>query len=87
MPSPFRRRERLSPDFIAVPAESSVTQQLAELHSRTDAALRLIDALAAGPDPDVCDAVLEIRLVLRPAAPVVQGYVDTHADEYGKNPW
>jgi hypothetical protein len=82
----FRRGERLSPDFLDVPAESSVTQQLAELHSRTDAALRLIDALAAGRDPDVRDAVLEIRLALRPAAPVVQGRVDSIIDNYRENP-
>lgn len=84
MPGPFRRRERISPDFIAVPAEASVTQQLAELHSRTDAALRLIDGLAAGPDPDVRDAVLEVRLVLRPA--VVPGYTDARANNYWENP-
>jgi hypothetical protein len=84
--APFRRRMRISPDFIAVPAESSVTRQLADLQSRTDAALRLIDGFAAGRDPDVRDAVLEIRHTLRPAVPVAPGYVDATANKYWENP-
>jgi hypothetical protein len=57
---------KISPDFIAVPAEASVAQRLAELQSRIDAALRLCDAFAAGRDPDVRDAVLEVRIALMP---------------------
>jgi hypothetical protein len=86
MPGLFRRRERLSPDFIAVPAEASTVQRLADLQSRTDAALRLIDGFAAGRDPDVRDAVLEVRHTLRPAVPVVPGYVDATANKYWENP-
>jgi hypothetical protein len=75
---------KLTPDFIAIPAEASVVQQLAELHSRIDAALRLCDGFAAGRDPDVRDAVLEVRVALKPppAVPVVPGPVD----EYWENP-
>jgi hypothetical protein len=86
MPSPFRRRERLSPDFIAVPAEGGTVQRLADLQSRTDAAVRLIDGFAAGPDPDVRDAALEIRLALRPADPAASGRVDSIIDNYWENP-
>jgi hypothetical protein len=76
---------RISPDFIAVPAEPSVVQRLAELHSRIDAALRLCDGFAAGRDPDVRDAVLEVRIALMPpgAVPVVPGLIEN----YGENPW
>lgn len=77
---------KISPDFIAVPVESSVAQQLAELRSRHDAALRLIDSFAAGRDPDVRDAVLEVRIALMPppAVPVVAG--PDRFDEYWENP-
>jgi hypothetical protein len=67
---------RIRPTFVIPPAEASTVQRLADLQSRTDAALRLIDGFAAGRDPDVRDAVLEVRLALRPAVPVVPGYVD-----------
>lgn len=77
---------RIRPTFEVPPAESSTVQRLAELQSRTDAALRLIDGFAAGRDPDVRDAVLEIRLALRPSVPVVPGYVDATADKYWENP-
>jgi len=86
MPIPFRRRERISPDFFTVPAEPSIIQRLADLQSCTDAALRLIDAFAAGPDPDVRDAVLEIRLALRPAVPVLPDRVDSIIDNRRENP-
>lgn len=77
---------RIRPAFVIPPAEATTVQRLAELQSRTDAALRLIDGFAAGPDPDVRDAVLEIRHALRPAVPVVPGYVDARADKYWENP-
>jgi hypothetical protein len=78
---------KISPDFIAVPAEASVAQRLAELQSRIDAAQRLIDAFAAGRDPDVRDAVLEVRIALMPplAVPVVPGL--SSIENYGENPW
>jgi hypothetical protein len=78
---------RIRPTFEVPPAEASTVQRLADLQSRTDAALRLIDGFAAGRDPDVRDAVLEVRLALRPAVPVVPGYVDARAENYGENPW
>ena len=69
MPLPFRRRIPL--EFTVPPAEASVTQRLAELQSRHDAALRLIDGLCGSVPSEVQDALLEVRLVLRPAAPVM----------------
>jgi hypothetical protein len=82
----FSSRRPIQPEFLTATAELSVHQRLAEMQSRTDAALRLIDAFAAGPDPDVRDAVLEIRLALRPAVPVVPGYADRAAANYWENP-
>jgi hypothetical protein len=78
---------KISPDFIAVPTEPSVVQRLAELHSRIDAALRLCDTFAAGRDPDVRDAVLEVRIALMPpgAVPVVPGL--SSIENYGEKPW
>jgi hypothetical protein len=73
---------RIRPTFVIPPAEASTVQRLADLQSRTDAALRLIDGFAAGRDPDVRDAVLEVRHTLRPAVPVVPGYVDATANKY-----
>jgi hypothetical protein len=77
---------RIRPTFEVPPAEASTVQRLADLQSRTDAALRLIDGFAAGRDPDVRDAVLEIRHTLRPAVPAVPGYVDATANKYWENP-
>lgn len=60
-------------DYVVPPAEASVTQRLAELQSRHDAALRLIDGLCPTAVTDVRDALLEVRLVLHP---VVQGLAE-----------
>ncbi len=62
----FRGKPR-EPEFVVPPAEASVAQHLADLRSRVDAALRVIDRHAAGDDPDVRDAVLDVRHELRRA--------------------
>ncbi len=65
---------RPSLEFIAPPVEqvTSDAQQLAELRSRHDAALRLIDELTAASPYGGADQLLDIRLVLAPPAePVV----------------
>ena len=68
-------------DYVIPPAEASVTQRLAELQSRQDAALRLIDGLCGSVPSEVQDALLEVRLVLRPAVPVAAGPENTVNNE------
>ena len=83
-PFPFRRR--IVPEFTVPPAEATAIQRLAELQSRQDAALRLIDGLCGSVSSEVQDALLEVRLVLRPAVPVVPGRVERSAENYWENP-
>lgn len=50
------------------------TQRLAELRSRQNAALRLVDQkIAEASTVAECDALLEVRLMLRPSVPVIPG--------------
>lgn len=69
----FRRDKPITPEFTVPTAENSTVQRLAELQSRHDAALRLIDGLCPTAAADVRDALLEVRLVLHP---VVQGLAE-----------
>jgi hypothetical protein len=91
--SPFRRRERLSPDFIAVPAELPVPDEVkvADLDTK-------LAAIAEIPRDDRSeglvwqeDRLLDLRNAIRPGrsrpVPVVPGRVDSIIDNYGENPW
>jgi len=71
MGSLFRWRPA-QPEFVVPPFEASTTQRLAELQSRQDAALRLIDGLCRTASGETRDALQDVRLVLRPVAPVVR---------------
>lgn len=66
---PLRRKPEVV--YATPPAEPSALQKLADAQSRIDAAIRLCDEHAT--DPRIRDAVLDIRLALRPAVPVVPG--------------
>lgn len=83
----FRRDKPIRPAFPIPVVEASMSQRLAELQSRQDAALRLIDGLCRTGSGSVQDALLEVRLVLRPAVPVVPGRAEASITNYEKNPW
>lgn len=86
----FRRRERLSPDFIAVPAEPpTAVKDVADVDKR-------LQLIALTPDRTsytwaLADRLLDQRNAIRPPrvrpVPVVPGRVDSIIDNYGENPW
>lgn len=93
MPGLFRRRERLSPDFIAVHYEQPVPIEVkvADIDDK-------LTAIAEIPRDDrseglewQTDRLLDLRNAIRPAkprpVPVVPGRVDSIIDNYGENPW
>lgn len=78
MPS-FFNRPRLSPDFIAVPAEPSGADLAPEI-DRTEVLAafdRLVFACHCAGRPDLADRVLDERTVIapvrRPTVPVIPG--------------
>jgi len=86
MPSPFRRRERLSPDFIAAPAEPPTADEvrIADL----DAKLRSIAAFprgerGQGPEWQT-DRLLDEWLGIRKKQR--KGRVDSIINNYWENP-
>jgi hypothetical protein len=86
MPLPFRRRDRISADFIAVPAEQPVPDEvrIADLDSQAYEAFRAGDMATA-------DRLIDLRNAIRPAkeprpVPVVPGRVDSIIDNYWENP-
>jgi hypothetical protein len=87
MPIPFRRRDRISPDFIAVPAEQPVPVEvrIADLDQR-------LSVIAEVPPAErnealwwQLDRLLDMRNAIRPArqprpVPVIPGRVDSIID-------
>ncbi len=75
MPGLFRTPPRV--DQITAPAEPSVAQQYADLISRVDAAVRLIDEQTATAPAGKADGLLDIRNTLVPpvrsSVPVIPG--------------
>ncbi len=81
------RRKRLSPDFIAVPAEQPVPDEV----RIADIDAQAYEAFLAGDMPRA-DRLIDMRNAIRPAkeprpAPVVSGRVDSIIDNYWENPW
>lgn len=70
-------RRNVELEFITPPAELPPpcdAQRLAELRSRQDAAVRILDDLLVAPPSDVRDALLDVRHALRPTSvPVIPG--------------
>lgn len=73
---PFYRRDRISPDFLAAPREPSGAELVGAPIDRT-AVVAAFDRLAAYAAQrghrDLVDRVLDERLVVRPAVPVIPG--------------
>lgn len=92
MPSPFRRRERLSPDFIADPAEQPVPDEvrIADIDDRLTALALIPRADRSDTWDDQVDRLLAMRNAIRPACPspvpVVPGRVDSIIDNHWENP-
>jgi hypothetical protein len=80
------RRKRLSPDFLAVPAEQPVPDEV----RIADIDAQAYEAFKAG-DKDKADRLIDMRNAIRPAkeprrVPVVPGRVDSIIDNYWENP-
>jgi hypothetical protein len=94
MPIPFRRRERLSPDFFAVPAEPPmVTPDEGKVADIDDK----LTAIAEIPRDDRSEGLvwqenrlLDLRNAIRPArprpVPAIPDRVDSIIDNYWENP-
>jgi hypothetical protein len=89
--APFRRRERLTPDFIAVPAESPVREAQIEDVDRRLTALKLIprnqrseawDAIAS----QLLDERNKIRKGRPVPVPVIPGRIGSVIDNDWENP-
>jgi hypothetical protein len=84
----FRRRDRISPDFLAVPAEHTVVPDEVRI-ADLDAKLRSIAAFPRGErgqGPEwqtdrLLDEWIDIRKKQR------KGRVDSIIDNYWENPW
>lgn len=78
---------KLSPDFIAVPAEQTVVPDEVRV---ADLDAQAYEAFLAG-DTANADRLLDLRNAIRPAkprpVPVVPGRIDSIIDNYGENPW
>jgi hypothetical protein len=87
------RRKRLSADFIAVPAEPPVPDEVRV--ADIDDKLAAIAEIPRGDRSEglewQTDRLLDLRNAIRPArprpVPVVPGRVDSIIDNYGENPW
>jgi hypothetical protein len=84
--SPFRRRERLSPDFIAAPAEQAVVPDEVRV---ADLDAQAYEAFLAG-DTAKADRLIDLRNAIRPGrpreVPVNPGRVDSIIDNDWENP-
>jgi hypothetical protein len=72
MPSPFRRRVRLSPDFIAVPAEQTVVPdevRIADLDRRLAAVSEALRTVRVEGLLARADGLLDQRNAIRPGKP------------------
>lgn len=81
------RRKRLSPDFIAVPAEPPVPDEVRV----ADLDAQAYEAFQAGDKAKV-DRLIDLRNAIRPAkeprpVPVVPGRIESAIDNYQENPW
>jgi hypothetical protein len=81
MPSPFRRRERISPDFIAVPAEQPVVPDEVRI---ADLDTQAYEAFKAG-DKAKSDRLIDLRNAIRPAKEPSR--IESAIANYQENPW
>ena len=86
--SPFRRRGRLSPDFLAIPAESPVREAQIEDVDRRLTALQLIPRAQRSVAWDaIASQLLDERNKIRKGRPVpVPVRIDSIIDNRRENP-
>lgn len=85
----FHRRERISPDFFAIPAESPVQEAQIEDVDRRLTALKLIPRSQRSEAWDaIASKLLDERNKIRKGrpVPVVPGRIDSIIDNYWENP-